>query len=124
MKIVSALSGEEIADTSDRFGDAKKAVSETLGLHPRFLRVVAMQCSILVLSGKLLCERCSERVACSCRAVEDRLCVCEVLEGEDDAGIDALCKACREAEGHMADAVNRSLSRNQRLIELERVRES
>ena len=86
MRIIYAISGEEIAEVEDPLDnarDAKVAASEALGVHPALLRVRVTQCSVLVISGKILCRRyrCAARVTCSCRAPED-VCRCEVVQSD------------------------------------------
>ena len=105
MKIVFAMSGQEIADLDDPRGDArdaKKAASETLGVHPALLHVEVQRCSVLVLSGKILCTQCETRVACSCRAEEDA-CRCEAVQS-DVAEDPVLCDACEERDRQIEEA--------------------
>jgi len=102
MKIVHAISGEEIAELDDALDqDAKTAASEALGVHPALLRVKVQQCSVMVLSGKILCRRCAARVACSCKAEEDA-CRCEAVQSDVAKG-PVLCDACEERDRQMED---------------------
>jgi len=105
MRIIYAMSGEEIAEVEDPLGnarDAKRAASEALGVHPALLHVKVTQCSVLVLSGKILCRGCAARVACSCRARED-VCRCEVVQSDAAEG-PVLCDACEERNRQIEDA--------------------
>jgi len=105
MKIVYAISGEEIAELDDPLGNAhaaKTAASDALGVHPALLRVEVTQCSVLVLSGKILCRRCAARVACSCRAEEDA-CRCEAVQSDVAEG-PVLCDACEERDRQIEEA--------------------
>jgi hypothetical protein len=102
MKIVHAISGEEIAELDDALDqDAKTAASEALGVHPALLHVKVQQCSVMVLSGKILCRRCAARVACSCKAEEDA-CRCEAVQSDVAKG-PVLCDACEERDRQMED---------------------
>lgn len=107
MRIIYAISGEEIAEVEDPLGnarDAKVAASEALGVHPALLRVRVTQCSVLVISGKILCRRyrCAARVTCSCRAPED-VCRCEVVQS-DVTDPPPLCDACEKRDRQAEDA--------------------
>ena len=105
MRIVYAISGEEIAELDDPLGsahDAKTAASDALGVHPALLHVEVQQCSVLVLSGKILCRRCAARVACSCRAEEDA-CRCEAVQSDVVEG-PVLCDACEEWDRQIEEA--------------------
>jgi hypothetical protein len=104
MKIVYAFSGDEIAELEDPFyaaHAAKSAASDALGVHPGLLRVTVTQCSVVVLSGKILCRQCEARVACSCRA-EDDACRCEVVQADVAEG-PVLCVACEELDRQIAE---------------------
>ena len=106
MKIVYAFSGEEIAELDDPLSDArdaKAAASEALGVHPGLLHVTLTQCSVVVVSGKLLCRRCAARVACSCRTEEEVVCRCEALHGDVAEG-PVLCEACEERDRQLEEA--------------------
>ena len=105
MKIINAVSGEEIIELDNPLGnarDAKTAASEALGVHPALLRVEVTRCSVVVLSGKILCGRCAEHVACSCRG-EDDACRCEVVQSDVAEG-PVLCDVCEEQDRQIEDA--------------------
>ena len=106
MKIVHAISGEEIAELDDPRSDvrdAKAAASEALGVHPGLLHVRVTEYSVVALSGKLLCRHCAARVACSCRAQEDDACHCEAVQADVAEG-PVLCGACEERDRQIEEA--------------------
>ena len=102
MKIVYALSGGLIAELDDPKSDvydAKVAASEALNLHPALLRVHVTECSVVVLSGKVICDHCSGRVACTCGTQDARVCECKTLDREQPKGVrELLCETCEERE--------------------------
>ena len=83
MRVINALTGELILECSSA---AALALEKPL----EFVRAIVTECSIVVLSGKVLCDDCGATVACSCEKPCAE-CTCSVLKSE--AGR-KLCHDC------------------------------
>jgi hypothetical protein len=87
MRIVSALSGELLAEGPD----AAQAAADALQLPRELLRITITECSVVVLAGKALCRRCRAWAMCTCGARAEGQCRCEaVVESE------VFCGACQD----------------------------
>jgi len=105
MKVLHALSGELIAEVENGEGrsaevSAAIAASEALGIPKELLRVIVTECTVVVLSGKVVCSTCDKRIGCSCKAEDDAACQCETLE---DKSSWTTCDACVAEQEHQID---------------------
>lgn len=96
MRVVSALSGDLLLSLPDGEDerDAQRAVAELLGIRSAFVLATVTECTVVVLSGKLLCCSCGAKAFCSCNA--EAACDCKVLEHPE--GRRYLCAECDARE--------------------------
>ena len=102
VRIVSALSGDLLLTLPDGEDarDAERGVAEALGIRRELVRATVTECSVVVLSGQILCRHCGEKAFCSCKA--PAACDCEVLE--DPPCAYSLCEEC-DARDRVENAV-------------------
>jgi len=98
MRIIRAFTGETLVEDEevDSVEAAIQVASEHLGVSKDLLQVIIVECSVVVLSGKVLCNQCQKKTTCSCGAPAETECQCATL----DSVTSSLCRSC---EDHYAE---------------------
>lgn len=93
MRVVSALSGEILAESNvdAQCGEVIDEAAAALGKSRRLLRATVSECRVVLLAGKISCRRCRRKICCGCGAPAAD-CGCADLEEED----------CSDCEAEMA----------------------